>query len=282
MSLSKDPKEIAKRFKKLQDDGLIKPATAVRFGNRAPQNNRSQRPAPKPNPERFKVMKGDPSYLVLLLDVSFSMSVVANELASAQNACIDALAGSWAAKNNRLLVKQIFFGETFQEWHSYEKLSSETSANQVGRLPIPFNISEPPGWLSLPSGRSTALYASIHDALESIGEEFDEARKSGLNASFYIGVVTDSADKVGACSPDDIKHILNDFREDLGEERGPIVNQSVIVTLVSPDGLPEFEAKKLSKEMGFDQHLAIDLSMRKLELEKAIRRAFILISKLIK
>ncbi len=260
--------------------GVISSKSADKLANRGAKQHRSKNtPAPRHEGVR-QYPKGDPLHLILLLDVSGSMAPISKHVAKAQNDCIDALRDSSPGLAGRLYIKQYFFGKTYEEWHHFEKLDPDGKRDGVGLLPPDFDINSPPRSLQLPSAGGTALFAAMHDALEEIAQEFERLRKAGRSTSFYLGIVTDGRDTVGGCLPEDLKFVQSDYREDLSDSihnpRTPILNRTVLITLTSPEGLSINDANKLAEELGVDEHLPTPKD------EKAIRRAFMILSSRIK
>lgn len=280
MPLNDDPAVVAQRFRQMAAAGVISAKSADKLANRSAKANQTKKP-PAPRQEGVRqYAKGEPLHLILLLDVSGSMTPISRHLASAQRDCINALRGSNAALNGRLFIKQYFVGSTYQEWHAFERLGTDGKGDGVGMLPQDFDIASPPRSISLPGAARTALFSAMKDALEAMVEEFWQIRKDGRNTSFYLGVVTDGRDNVGGCSPDDLKFLQSNYREDLSDAlpnpRTPILNRSVLISLTSPDGLSASDANNLADELGVDQHLLATKD------EASIRRAFLIMSKVIK
>lgn len=271
-----DPEKLRKHWERLATQGLIRKKTATNLGQHAQPKKPARQVQADPT-ARYKGVKEPHVYLILLLDTSASMNPISRSLASGQRHCIQALRGSRKTIDGRLFIKQYFFGKEAVEWHDFEKLSPKQNSDNVLLLPTDLDLARDVQDLRLPDSSSTALYSTIHFALQDIVREYDQLKeRTKYPSQYFLGIITDGANRVRGIEPSQLKDIQDDLREDTSEAengREAILNRSILVALRSPDGLQEDQAYELGSALGVDETIVEPKD------DKAIRRAFDLISK---
>ncbi|MDD2899051.1 MAG: hypothetical protein PHI31_10095, partial [Desulfuromonadaceae bacterium] len=98
-----------------------------------------------------------------------------------------------------------------------------------------------------PSGR-TALYKTLHSGLQDLLVVLSYARKNGLAPVCIIALIADGEDTEGEVSPEDIRNLLQELREQ------SILKNSVLLGFLN-NTLTQERLEAIQKNLGFDEYI---------------------------
>ena len=212
----------------------------------------------------FKKLKTDPSYTVILIDKSGSMSSYTDEVIEGYNFVIDSLRNSKSTREGAHFITTVLFSDDYEIIQEMAKLSRTKGKDKI----IPLTAGEAPNGNFYPLG-TTALYDCLYDALESMLQILDIARDNGFYPKLNIALISDGEDNVSVRKPESVRDIIMKLR---AEE---YLKVSTVLGLLD-DKFTEDMLERLRKTLGFESSFPLSKSSK--EFRRVFKEMSMLIS----
>ena len=212
----------------------------------------------------FKKLKTDPSYTVILIDKSGSMSSYTDQVIDGYNYVIDSLRESKSTRDGAHFITTVLFSDDYEIVQEMVKLSRRKGMDKI----IPLTAGEAPDGNFYPLG-PTALYDCLYDALDSMGQILDIAKDNKVYPQLNIALISDGLDNVSTRKSQAVRDIIARLR---AEE---YLKVSVVLGLLD-DKFTEDMLEDLRTTLGFERSFSLSKSA------KEFRRVFKEMSMLIR
>lgn len=223
-------------------------------GNNNKSNSKRRTETPRKS-QQFTGLRTDPTYTVVLVDESGSMSNYVDQVVEGYEIMLDNFRKSAVTKKDAHYITLAVFAEEYNVLQEVEKLSPVKSKDNVMKLCAGQNYN--------PVGM-TALYECLYNALWDILNVMKDMEAQGVHPRLNIALISDGDDTMNG-DPQKVRNIVLKLKKE------EYLARANVLGLLDKKFTKE-KLEEIRSNLGFDMAIPLDKSA------KDFRRAFLMAS----